>query len=108
MRTLTRTAIALTSVAVLVFSMAGLAAQEQQPQQARGELVQVDTDARTVSIRAEDGTQMQFSYNDQTQVSGAQSSIAGLAGERDAKVTVHYTEQAGVRTAQRIEVEAGQ
>ncbi len=106
-KTAVRAILALTVAGLMVFAgAASVAAQESRSIQ--GELVQVDTDAQTLVVRGEDGMPMQFQYTDETEVSGAQDSIAGLATEQNAKVTVHFTEEEGARKATRIEVQPAQ
>ena len=77
-----------------------------QSMSARGELVKVDSDAKTITIKAADGEQV-FAYNDRTEVVGAREGVAGLAGKAGAQVTVHFTSEKGTKTATKIEV-AGQ
>ena len=55
---------------------------------ASGELVKVDATAKTLTIKA-DGRDQQFSFNDQTKITGAQGA-AGLATMEGSQVTVMY------------------
>jgi hypothetical protein len=73
--------------------------------QARGELVKVDAEAKTLSIKSADGAEMTFAYNDSTQVTGAQEGVAGLATKAGTRVTVHYTSSGATKTATKIEVQ---
>lgn len=76
---------------------------------AEGELVSVDTEAQTITIKAADGTEQQFGYNDQTEVVGA-ADVAGLSGRSGARVTVHFEEgdTPDARMATKIEVQQEQ
>ena len=46
---------------------------------ASGELVKVDADAKSLTIKSADGQSMQFTYTDATEVAGARDGVAGLA-----------------------------
>ena len=72
-----------------------------------GELVSVDTAAKKVTIKPLTGADLTFTYNDKTEISGAQKDAAGLATMKEGRVTVHFTEdaQTKARTASRIIVE---
>ena len=82
----------------------------QEPKAARaevasGELVKVDVDAKTISIKGADGAETVFAYNDRTDVGGgARDGVAGLATKAGQRVTVHYTSDMGTKTATKIEV----
>jgi len=82
----------------------------QEPKAARaevasGELVKVDVDAKTISIKGADGAETVFSYNDRTDVGGgARDGVAGLATKAGTQVTVHFTSDMGTKTATKIEV----
>ena len=72
---------------------------------ASGELVKVDVDAKTISIKGADGAETVFSYNDRTDVGGgARDGVAGLATKAGTHVTVHFTSDMGTKTATKIEV----
>jgi hypothetical protein len=94
--------------------MAGAVAQAQDSAQsmenktAIGNLVRVDTDAKTLSIKQENGEQMQFDYDANTKVEGSQTTVQGLASEAGTSVTVTYIEKAGKKLASRIEVKKGE
>ena len=81
MRTAKRTLPILAAVLLMVGVMSALA-QEPRPQEpsiAQGQLLKVDATARTIAIRSATGTQMQFSYTEDTKVVGADQGVAGLA-----------------------------
>jgi hypothetical protein len=73
---------------------------------ADGELVSVDSEKKTLKIKGSDGAEMEFSYNDETEISGATSDAAGLATEAGSQVTVTYSEEGGTKAASKIEVKA--
>lgn len=85
--------------------------QERAPQQLRspveGELVSVDANAKTITIQPATGAELKIAYTDTTDISGAQKDAAGLATMKDARVTVHFTEdaQTKAKTATRIIVQ---
>ena len=76
----------------------------QQSASAAGQLVKVDPDAKTLSIRTATGSDMMFRYNDQTVVTGGEKSVAGLATMSGAQVTVSYRAEGANNIATRIEV----
>jgi hypothetical protein len=86
------------------------ASQAAQPLKSpvEGELVSVDTTAKKITIKPMTGANLVFTYDDKTDISGAQKDAAGLATQKDATVTVHFTEdaQTKARTATRVIVEA--
>ena len=71
---------------------------------AKGELVKVDADAKSITIKGSDGIETVFAYNDATEVAGGRDGVAGLATKAGSKVTVHFTSAAGAKTATKIEV----
>ena len=74
-------------------------------QTAKGELVKVDADAKTITIKGADGVETEFAYTATTDVPGASEGVAGLATKSGSKVTVHYTTEMGKKTASKIEVQ---
>jgi hypothetical protein len=72
-----------------------------------GELVSVDTVGMKITIKPLTGADLTFTYNDKTEISGAQKDAAGLATMKEGRVTVHFSEdaQTKARTATRIIVE---
>jgi glucose/arabinose dehydrogenase len=74
--------------------------QEQQPKQAQpieGELVSVDADAKALTVKVADGTEVKFHYDDRTEISGAKGA-AGLATMKEGRVTVHFKDDAQAKT----------
>ena len=88
------------------------APQEQQApaksMTVQGELVKVDADAKTITVKATDGSEVQFTYNDKTEVKGAGESVAGLATQAGSKVSVDFTTEGSKKIATRIEVQSKQ
>jgi hypothetical protein len=113
-----RAAIVFAGLAVLALVVGvapGLASQEQQPRQPQpqaqsqpiqGDLVRVDADAKALTVKVADGSEVQFQYDDSTEISGAKGP-AGLATMKEGRVTVHFKEDAKTKTklATRIIVE---
>ena len=72
-----------------------------------GDLVSVDTVAKTITIKPLTGADLTFTYTDKTEISGAHKNAAGLATMKEGRVTVHFTEdgQTKAKTATRVSVE---
>lgn len=71
---------------------------------AKGELVKVDADAKTFTIKGADGVETEYAYTAATDVAGFREGVAGLATKSGSKVTVHFTNDMGKKTATKIEV----
>ena len=85
---------------------AAQAAQAAQESTLKGELVRVDTTAKTISIRAEGAKDpMVFSYSDSVKVSGAGESITAISSMTGSPVTVYFTKGSPNNQAVRIEVQ---
>jgi NADH dehydrogenase FAD-containing subunit len=97
--------------------------QAQQPPESRdqargqqlrspvqGALVSVDAEAKKITVKPEQGEELVIAYTETTEISGAQKDAAGLATMADARVTVHFTENADTKakTATRIIVQPKQ
>ena len=82
-------------------------AQAQVRSPIEGDLLSVDPEAKTIKVKTLTGTELQFSYDDKTEISGSQKDAAGLATASNARVTVHFTEDASTkaRNATRIMVQ---
>jgi|1185.fasta_scaffold50971_3 hypothetical protein len=70
----------------------------------KGELVKVDADAKTITVKGADGVETEFAYTATTNVPGGHEGVSGLATKSGSKVTVHYTNDMGKKTATRIEL----
>lgn len=82
------------------------AAQKPAAQIARGELTNVDAQAKMLTIKPAEGAEQKFQYNDATKVTGDRAGVAGLATLSGKQVTVHFTSQGANRVATEIEVQA--
>ncbi len=76
----------------------------RQAATATGELTSVDPDEMTITLKGPDGKAWSFRYNEDTEVSGAQQGVAGLATRTGTVVTVHFEGEGEERLATRIEV----
>jgi len=85
----------------------GGGARQQQPAAsvATGELVKIDTSAKTIVIKTESEPEMQFSYTDATKVTGADKGVAGLATMTGSSLTIHYTKKGQDNVATEIQVQ---
>src|SRR5262249_53766973 len=73
-------------------------------QKMSGELLSVDPTTKMLTIKADDGRESKFSYNDQTVISGVKEQAAGLATAAGSKVTVEYTGSGDSMVATKIKV----
>lgn len=101
------------SVLVLLFiQVAAIASQHAVAQglghDISGFVKHVDKDTKTVVIKTADGTEHTIHYTDKTVVEGTKDTGKAvskgaaetyLGGKEGAKVTVHYTEEGGKKTA---------
>jgi hypothetical protein len=85
----------------LILTQPTLALAQEKAQIVEGELAKVDAAAKTLSVKTSKG-EMEFRYNDQTQISGAEGGVEGLATQSGAPVKVHF--DAASKTATKIEV----
>jgi hypothetical protein len=84
---------------------AGGARQQPAPSVATGELVKIDTSAKTIVVKTESDPMMSFSYTDATKVTGADKGVAGLATMTGSSLTVHYNKRGQNNVATEIEVQ---
>ena len=91
------------AVPLVSAQQAGPAQQAPLTATAQGELVSVDVSAKTLVIKPASGQNMQFSFNDETKITGA-SNPAGLATMEGAQATVKYTTKDRVQTATEIAI----
>ena len=73
---------------------------------ASGELLRVDSNAKTFTIKSDEGKEMDFYYSDQTVVVGGEKGVQGLSSSMGKKLMVFYTEAEGKRQAVRIEMKS--
>lgn len=103
----------------LAFGMAPLAAQDavspqaqsQERQQdkalsASGELTRVDAEKKMFWIKSASGQEQQFSYTDETEVSGEGKNVEGLATMTGTQVDVEYHSEAGSAVATKIDIKS--
>ena len=83
-----------------------MAQAPETPQIFEGELLKVDATAQTLSIKSPEGQEMEFRYNDQTLISGAEGRVEGLATKSGTAVSVYF--DTATRTASKIEVRPNQ
>ena len=77
-----------------------------EPASITGELMRVNPQAMTFSVKSASGAEMLFRFDDKTIVSGAESNVAGLATSNGAEVTVTYRNDNAGNMASKIEVHA--
>ena len=85
----------------LIVAQPVLAQGQEKASIVQGELSKVDPASKTLWVKTDKG-EMEFRYNDQTQISGAEGGAEGLATQSGAPVKVHF--DAASKTATRIEV----
>jgi hypothetical protein len=74
----------------------------------QGQLVKVDAQAKSISVKGPGDKEMQFDYTDATQVVG-EKNVQGLAGKTGADLRVTYRDAGGKLTATKIEtIEKGE
>jgi hypothetical protein len=69
-----------------------------------GELVKVDAASKMLTIKNQEGQELQFAYDDSTQVEGQEGGVQGLASSTGTRLTVHYKEDSGKMHATRIQI----
>ncbi len=72
----------------------------------RGELVKVDTDNQTFTIKLENDEEVQFQYDSNTAIENRDSGVQGLSAETGTQLTIRYTEENGKRIATWIEIKS--
>src|SRR5215831_705325 len=91
------------SIAVLVLIVMPVAGQAPQAEKSfAGTLAKVDAAKKVISVKGT-GSQpeMTFTYDDKTQVTGAEKTVQGLAGKSGATLKTTYREQGADRIATR-------
>ena len=99
-------AVAVLSGAALTWATPSFASQAYAPKPSslRGELIKVDIDKMQLVVKDADGMEQTFRYTSQTEVTGGDEGVAGLATKAGSRVIVHYTGEKENRTATKIEV----
>ncbi len=75
-----------------------------QPAPVSGELISLDPQAKSLTIKTEAGNEMNFSYSETTEIVGAEKGLSGLVTVSGTRVTVHYSTHGTANTATKIEV----
>ena len=98
--------LAAASIAVLLLMVMPVASQAPQAEKSfSGTLTNVDAAKKEISVKGPGNQpEMTFMYTDQTQVTGAEKTVQGLAAKGGAELKVTYREQGPERIATRIEV----
>jgi hypothetical protein len=106
-RAIALSAILLIAGAISIYAQDAGGARQQQPAAsvASGELVKIDTSAKTIVIKTETEPQMQFSYTDATKITGADKGVAGLATMTGSSLTIRYTKKGEDNIATEIAVQ---
>jgi len=69
-----------------------------------GQLLNVDRNAKLISIKGPDQKEAIFNYNDDTQVISPDRTVQGLVGKPGSEVRIRYREERGVKVAISIEL----
>ena len=98
--------LATASIAVLLLIVMPVASQAPQAEKTfSGTLTKVDAAKKVISVKGTGNEpEMTFTYDDKTQVTGAEKSVEGLTGKSGAMLKVTYREEGANRIATRIDV----
>lgn len=91
------------ATAPLLASMSPQEEAAQETAQVTGELVRLDAAAQSLTVKQEDGTEVELFYNEKTQIEGADS-IEGLNTMSGSKVTVDVRQEGSQWLATSIQV----
>jgi hypothetical protein len=80
--------------------------QSQAATTATGEITDVDSKNKTLTLKTAAGSEMKFKWDDATKVSGSQKDAAGLATSTGRQVTIQYKRDGQSNMASSIEVHA--
>jgi len=94
------------SIAVLLLIVMPVASQAPQAEKTfSGTLTKVDAEKKVITVKGTGNEpEMTFTYDDKTQVSGAEKNVQALTGKSGAMLKVTYREQGADRIATRIDV----
>jgi hypothetical protein len=92
-------------VLVLLVALPLAYGQSQAPAQKtfEGQLTKVDLTAKTISVKGA-SAEMHFKYTEQTQVTGPEKDIQGLAAKGGSPLKITYADSGSDHVATRIEV----
>src|SRR5262245_16215277 len=98
--------LAAASIALLFLVVMPVASQAPQAEKTfSGTLAKVDAAKKVITVK---GTgkepEMTFTYDDKTEVTGAEKTVEGLVGKSGAMLKVTYREKGANRIAKRIDV----
>ena len=80
--------------------------RQAQVEVVEGELLEVDPESRTLSVRAPGGAALEFAYTNETVITGSEEQTQGLATIEGAHVRVFFTRSDESFTATRVVVES--
>src|SRR5215471_2212218 len=94
------------SIALLLLIVMPVASQAPQAEKTFfGTLTKVDAEKKVITVKGTGNQpEMTFTYDDKTQVSGAEKTVEGLTGKSGALLKVTYREQGTDRIATKIDV----
>src|SRR5262249_13929248 len=94
------------SIALLLLIVMPVASQAPQAEKTfAGTLTKVDAAKKVISVKGTGNEpEMTFTYDEKTQVTGAEKSVEGLTGKSGAMLKVTYREEGANRIATRIDV----
>jgi len=94
------------SIALLLLIVMPVASQAPQAEKSfSGTLTKVDAAKKVITVKGTGAEpEMTFTYDDKTQVTGAEKTVEGLAGKSGATLKITYREEGANRIATRIEV----
>jgi len=94
------------SIAVLLLIVMPVASQAPQAEKTfSGTLTKVDAEKKVITVKGTGNEpEMTFTYDDKTQVTGAEKTIQGLTGKSGAMLKISYREEGANRIATRIDV----
>jgi len=73
-----------------------------------GDLKSIDSDAKKLVVTTSEGSDMEFMYDDRTEILGAGGTVEGLSAKTGTRVKVFYNEESGQNKATRIKVKDAQ
>jgi len=82
----------------------GALGQAQAATTATGEVTDVDTKTKTITVKTVTGPEMKFKYDDATKIGGAEKGAAGLATMTGKTVIIQYKKDGQSNLASNIEV----
>jgi len=71
-------------------------------------LKSIDSDAKKLVVTTSEGSDMEFMYDDRTEILGAGGTVEGLSAKTGTRVKVFYNEESGQNKATRIKVKDAQ